>query len=47
MVTKGRRKKSDAYRVTSMINRLSSEINEISKANKLSLNYDDIEVKLV
>ena len=45
--TKEDERKSDAHRVTSTIDWLSSEINERSKTNKLSLNSDGIEVKLV
>ena len=37
----------DAHRIASMINRLSSEWNERSKANELSVYSDGIEVRLV
>ena len=46
-VTKRRQNQYDAHRVTSMINRLSSELNERSKVDELSLYSDGIEVRLV
>jgi len=46
-ITKGRRNQYDAHRVTSMMNRLSRELNQRSKANNLSLYSDGIQVRLV
>jgi len=41
------KEKSNAHRAASMIDSLSSEINERSKTDEWSLNSDGIEVKLV
>ena len=46
-VTKGRQKECNVHRITSVINRLSTEWDERFEVNELSLYSDGIEVKLV